>query len=82
MSINTCVRWGIDLTLVAVVLAAVRRSTGLVLRYETMGFSGWIHGYLQWGEVCLGYIQGAVRRSKWFRPQVQYDGFPKIEELD
>lgn len=53
MSVGSIVRWGVDLTLVAIVLASLRRSTGLVLRYETMGFSGWIHGYLQWGKCVL-----------------------------
>ena len=82
MSVGSIVRWGVDLTLVAIVLASLRRSTGLVLRYETMGFSGWIHGYLQWGEMCFGYLKSYVKRSPWVRPQVTYDGFKKIEEIE
>ena len=83
MGLQDIVRWGIDLTLVAMLLAAVRKETGLVFAYERYDFTKVLHGYLYWGEYCwrrfTSYAKGDERR---FRKERLEDGLAaRIEEL-
>ncbi|GMM55731.1 Mco12 protein [Maudiozyma humilis] len=83
MGTQDIIRWGVDLTLVAMLLAALRRQTGLVLAYERYDFTRALQMYLQWGEYCwnrfVGYARGDGRR---FRKERVEDALrQRIEEL-
>lgn len=76
MGLQSVVHWGVDLTLAAMLLAAVRRNTGLVFAYEKYGFTQVVYGYLSWGEYWYKRFVKYVRGSPSFRKQLkQYDGF-------
>ncbi|CAB4256467.1 similar to Saccharomyces cerevisiae YKL018C-A Putative protein of unknown function [Maudiozyma barnettii] len=77
MGFQSVLRWGVDLTLVAMLLAAVRRETGLVFAYERYDFTKLIRGYLTWGEYCFQrFINHVKGDSGRFRKQL--DGVDKF----
>lgn len=82
MGLKSLIHIGFDLTLVAMLLAAVRRNTGYVFAYERYEFSSFIKSYLQWGEFCYKRFVGYVKRSQMFRFQLpNFDQFiNRIEE--
>lgn len=79
MGLQSIVRYGVELTLVSMLLAAVRRETGLVFAYERYDFTQLIRNYLGWGEYwyerVVNYARGDSRR---FRKQI--DGIDKFLE--
>lgn len=82
MGLKSLIHIGFDLTLVAMLLAAIRRNTGYVFAYERYEFSSVIKSYLQWGEFCYKRFVGYVKQSKMFRFQLpHFDQFVnRIEE--
>ncbi|SMN17695.1 similar to Saccharomyces cerevisiae YKL018C-A Putative protein of unknown function [Maudiozyma saulgeensis] len=79
MGLQNIIRWGVDLTLVAMLLAAVRRETGLVFAYERYDFTQLIRRYLTWGEYCFQrFVNHAQGDSRRFRKQL--DGVDKFLE--
>ena len=84
MGVQSLMHYGVDLALVAMLLAAIRRNTGLVFTYEEYDISKYIQKYLQWGEWCYSKTVSYVRSSKRFRRQLPIDKFPpdpRIEEI-
>lgn len=87
MSVNSLLHIGFDLTLIAMILAAIRQNTGYVLAYEQYGISSYLFKYLGWGEWCYSYLVRFVKFSGKFRRQLPQDKFSQdlsgqIEELD
>lgn len=87
MSLRSLLHIGFDLTLIAMILAGVRRNTGYVFAYEHYGISTYLYKYLGWGEWCYGNLVKFVQFSGKFRKQLPQDEFiqdttTRIEELD
>lgn len=84
MGIQSLVRIGFDLTIIAMILAGIRRNTGYIFRYEKFGLARMLHGYLSWGEYCYKSALGYVKKSDYFRKQFKsVDGFlDDIEEIE
>ncbi|QLL34169.1 hypothetical protein HG536_0G00260 [Torulaspora globosa] len=87
MNIHSLVHFGFDLTLVAMLLAALRQNTGYVFAFElTSGISQYVHRMLGWGEWCYSKFVNYAVGSQYFRKQLRSDGFTtrsarEIEEL-
>lgn len=84
---NGLLHVGFDLTLIAMILAAIRQNTGYVLAYEQYGIKSYLYKYLGWGEWCYSYMVKFVKISGKFRKQLPHDKFTQdssaqIEELD
>ncbi|CCC71656.1 hypothetical protein NCAS_0H03460 [Naumovozyma castellii] len=82
MGLSSIVHYGVDATLIAMLLAAVRHNTGKVFAYETYDFSSILHGYMNWGEYCYNWLLGYVKNSKRFRREIEADGFSNDVVLD
>lgn len=87
MSVNSLLHFSFDLTLIAMILAAIRHNTGYVFAYEHYGIKTYLEKYLGWGEWCYSYMVKFVKRSGKFRKQLPQDKFilhssTRIEELD
>ncbi|GAV53521.1 hypothetical protein ZYGR_0AK00230 [Zygosaccharomyces rouxii] len=87
MSVNSLLHFGFDLTLIAMILAAIRHNTGYVFAYEHYGIKTYLYKYLGWGEWCYSYVVKFVKFSGKFRKQLPGDKFTQdsstqIEELD
>ncbi|CAR27533.1 hypothetical protein ZYGR_0N00140 [Zygosaccharomyces rouxii] len=87
MGFNGILHYGFDLTLIAMVLAAIRQNTGYVFAYEQYGIGTYLYKYLGWGEWCYSYLVRFVKFSGKFRKQLPQDKFTqdsstRIEELD
>ncbi|CCK71437.1 Mco12p KNAG_0H00210 [Huiozyma naganishii CBS 8797] len=84
MSLGGIVHFGIDMTLVAIVLSAVRRNTGYVFAYENYSWAKLIYGYLGFGEFCYKCITKYVTGSNLFRKQLKdQDRFmDDVEEVE
>ncbi|CAI4923924.1 CGH_3_HP_G0035730.mRNA.1.CDS.1 [Saccharomyces cerevisiae] len=74
------IRWVVEGTLVAMLLSAIRRETGMIFFYNQYQLGGWIHRYLSWGEMCYTRTLKMVKRSKFFRKQLNEDGFGRIND--
>ncbi|CCE65962.1 hypothetical protein TPHA_0N01810 [Tetrapisispora phaffii CBS 4417] len=81
MGVQSLIHYGIDLTLVAMLLAAIRHNTGLVFAYDTYDLSNYIHRYLSWGEYCYSKVVSYVKQSERFRKQSSIDLRRRFEEL-
>lgn len=83
MSVKSILHWGFDLTLVAMVLAALRQNTGYVFAYEHYGIGGQLHRLLACGEWCYNTFCQYAINSKYFRKQLPRDSFktPTIREV-
>lgn len=87
MGLNSLFHFGFDLTLVAMLLAALRHNTGYVFAFEqTSGISNYVHRMLGWGEWCYNRFVNYAVGSQYFRKQLRSDGFTtrsprEIEEL-
>ncbi|CCD23683.1 Mco12p NDAI_0C00220 [Naumovozyma dairenensis CBS 421] len=91
MSVKSIIHIGFDMTLIAMLLAAIRRDTGLILKYEKFDFSTVIYGYLNWGEHWYTKLVNYCKKSPKFRKLSPTDRFidddntttiGRIEELD
>ncbi|CAI4046382.1 hypothetical protein SUVZ_11G1940 [Saccharomyces uvarum] len=74
------IRWVLEGTLVAMLLSAIRRETGMIFFYNHYQLGGWIHKYLSWGEMCYSRTLKMVKRSSLFRKQLGEDGFGRIND--
>lgn len=86
MNLKSLVHYGFDLTLVAMVLAALRQNTGYVFAFEQTGMRHYVHKVMGWGEWCYARFVNYAVRSQYFRKQLPGDGFTtlsmkEIEEL-
>ncbi|CAI4044977.1 hypothetical protein SKDZ_11G1880 [Saccharomyces kudriavzevii ZP591] len=74
------IRWVLEGTLVAMLLSAIRRETGMIFFYNRYQLGGWIHRYMSWGEMCYSRTLKMVKRSSLFRKQLSEDGFGRIHD--
>lgn len=86
MNLQSLVHIGVDLTLVAMILAALRQNTGYVFAFEQTGMSHYVHKIMSWGEWCYAKFVNHAVKSQYFRKQLPGDGFTtmslkEIEEL-
>lgn len=86
MNLKSLIHITFDLTLVAMVLAALRQNTGYVFAFEQYGMNRYIHKMLGWGEWCYSKFVGYAIGSQYFRKQLPSDGFTtlsvkEVEEL-
>lgn len=66
MGSGKLVHYGFDLVLIAMLLAAVRRNTGLELLYENSDFKKYINKYLSIGEYCYDKFVSLLKVSGYF----------------
>ena len=57
------------------VLAGLRRSTGLVVAYEMSDLKNYIRRYLNWGEYLFDKLAQMAEKSYYFRKETALDGF-------
>lgn len=57
------------------VLAGLRRSTGLVVAYEVSDLKNYIRRYLNWGEYLFDKLSQMAENSQYFRKENPLDGF-------
>ncbi|QLQ80640.1 hypothetical protein HG537_0D06410 [Torulaspora globosa] len=86
MNINSLVHFGFDLTLIAMLLAALRHNTGYVFAFEQTGIGRHVYRVLTWGEWCYHRFVNYAVGSRYFRKQLRSDGFAnrtarEIEEI-
>lgn len=79
MSLKSLLHVGFDVTLIGIILAALRQNTGYVFAYEQYGIERLIHGFLGWGEWCYGRLVKYSMRSQYFRKQLPFDGFAALD---
>ncbi|CCH59913.1 hypothetical protein TBLA_0C00980 [Henningerozyma blattae CBS 6284] len=66
MSVSGLMRYGAELTIVAMLLAALRRESGVALAVN-VGDAGWIiERWLLWGERCYDAFRRYAKRSSYF----------------
>ncbi|CCF57377.1 hypothetical protein KAFR_0C03860 [Kazachstania africana CBS 2517] len=83
MSLKSIIHYGVDLSLIAMLLAGIRHQTGYVFAYERYDFARLIYGYLQWGETCYDKLVKYVKGSPRFRKQLKnVDDFSSELEED
>ncbi|ODQ62941.1 hypothetical protein WICANDRAFT_60986 [Wickerhamomyces anomalus NRRL Y-366-8] len=66
MSIGKLVHYSVDLVLISMLLASVRRNTGLVLLYQGSDLRKYISKYLAFGEQAYDYFVSFIRHSGYF----------------
>ncbi|SCU94482.1 LAFA_0F22078g1_1 [Lachancea sp. 'fantastica'] len=77
---------GFDLALISMILAGLRRNTGLVLAYEQSDLKNYFRRYLDWGDALYSRLVQVAERSKYFRKETPLDGFldgvfKRVEEI-
>lgn len=81
MGLSGLIRIGFEATLIGMLLAAVRRTTGVIFAYEQYNLARYIYGFLGYGEYCYSRLLSYCKTSSYFRKELKdYDG--KIEEID
>ncbi|KAK5959182.1 Mco12p PWA37_003870 [Arxiozyma heterogenica] len=67
MSFGSLFRIGLEVTLVGMLLAAVRRNTGYIFAYEKYGIAKYIYNFLSYGDYCYRMFSDYCRTSSYFR---------------
>ncbi|SCU88609.1 LAME_0E00518g1_1 [Lachancea meyersii CBS 8951] len=85
-SLKQLAHLGFDLALISMILAGLRRNTGLVLAYEHSDLKNYIRRYLDWGDAMYSRLVRIAQRSKYFRKETPLDGFldgvfKRVEEV-
>ncbi|CEP62196.1 Mco12p LALA0_S04e10022g [Lachancea lanzarotensis] len=85
-SLKQLAHLGFDLALISMILAGLRRNTGLVLAYEHSDLKNYLRRYLDWGDALYSRLARFAERSKCFRKETPLDGFldgvfKRVEEL-
>lgn len=78
MKFQSLVHAGLDLTLLAMVLAALRQNTGYVFAFEQTGMGNYVHKIMSWGEWCYAKFVNYAVKSQHFRKQLPGDGFTTL----
>lgn len=69
MSFSSLLRIGFEITLVGMLLAAVRRNTGYIFAYERYGIAKYIYNFLSYGDYCYRVFSEYCRKSSYFRKE-------------
>lgn len=66
MGTGKLIHYGFDLILISMLLAAIRRNTGLQLLYEGSDFRKYISKYLSFGEYAYDKVVSLLKISGYF----------------
>ncbi|CAL9735204.1 hypothetical protein MOSE0_H00430 [Monosporozyma servazzii] len=74
MSLGSLLRIGVEVTLVGMILSAMRQNTGFIFAYEQYGMASYLRKFLKYGDYCYNAFTGYCTTSSYFRKQNPLDG--------
>lgn len=73
MSLGSLLRIGVELTLVGMLLSALRQKTGYIFAYERYGLGSYLFKFLKYGDYCYNSFTSYCKTSSYFRKQSPHD---------